>query len=253
MPGILTVRALGVTPGLQPCFQLKMQNPLHVTLYQMPSLSTLLSQYESALWLDYFALIGTLREHAVWRHEEDGEIRPNGLRKPARFIAVVEDAGAFEAFRKRAETLADLNTKWPPQFFDEVWGWARVNVGTGVHAKRLEAGLPVDVAPVKPEGREKALDVIQALEGAGHSAAVNDGHLVVTPGVRGLTIRTPGGRAFKCRAWSESGEMLHTLSVGVIVCRGIRQGVSEGGDGPRKQRKDVLHQVTSWGRISFWQ
>ena len=42
-----------------------------------------------ALWADYFGLLDTLRESAVWRWDEDGQLLDDGRRKPPRFVAVV--------------------------------------------------------------------------------------------------------------------------------------------------------------------
>lgn len=233
--------------------QLRLTQLPSILLLFMPSISTLLNQYETGLWREYHQLVDTLRAYAVWRHEEDGLKRDNGLPMPPRFVAVLESEHTFKGYAKVADMVSEINTKWPPRFYDETWGWARVHVGTGVHSKRLKTGVPVDIARVTAETEQKAIEVIQELEVAGHSGIVKDGHLIVTPGPSGLTARESGGRAFKLRAWSEEGELLHTVSVGVIVCRGIRQGVREARDAPRKRRKDSLQQVAAWEDVTFWQ
>lgn len=218
----------------------------------MPSISTALSKEESARWRKYFHLLDSLREYAVWRHEEDGEVRENGLQRPPRFVAVVEDERRFRRLVGRAETLGEMTTKWPPQFFDEVWGWGRVHVGDGRRSARLPPGLQADVVGVGGDDLGRVTGLLSELALRGHQADVVDGRLLVVPGGDGLTVRQGGGRAFRLRAWSESGELLHTLSVGAVVCRGVRQGVTEGG-GPRKQRADAMTRFGSWDGVSFWE
>ena len=216
----------------------------------MPSIETLLNPALSALWREYFTLLDGLRTRAVWRHEEDGEPRPNGAQRPPRFVAVVEDSTRFAHLQEQVAAFADLNTKWPVQLFDEVWGWGRVSVGTGTHSRRLEAGHAADVGAVKDTGA--ALRLVAILEASGHQASVIDGRLVVTPNLDGLTMRTTGGRAFRLSAWDESGTLLHSkLSVGAVVCRGVRQGIHEN-SGPRKTRSDTLEMVASWEGVTFW-
>lgn len=217
----------------------------------MPSISTALNKTLSAEWREYFALLDRLRPYAIWRHEEDGELRPNGLQRPPRFVAVVKKKETFDQLHAEAESLAHLITKWPPQFFDEVWGWGRVTVGAGSHAERLAAGLPADIGEVKPKEQKKAAKVIKQLEAAGHWGQVADGRLIITPGDSGISLRRGGGRAFRLQVWDEQGTALHRLSAGVVVCRGVHQGIHEGG-GPRKTRKDALTRITGWGEVSFW-
>lgn len=217
----------------------------------MPSLETLLNPALSAQWREYFALLDALRPRTVWRHEEDGELRPSGLQRPPRFVAVVESPERFAHLQQQTAALSDLRTKWPVQLFDEVWGWGRVSVGSGAHSRRLEAGLPADCGQVRDQGQ--AARVVAALEAAGHSVTVADGRLMVTPGAGGLTVRQGSGRAFRLAAWSESGKLLHAkLSVGAVVCRGVHQGIHES-SGPRKRRADTLHQVAAWEGMGFWQ
>lgn len=218
----------------------------------MPSISTALSKEESSRWRRYFRLVRDLREYAIWRYEEDGKPKADGSQRPPRFVAVVEDERRFHRLMQRAEVLGEMNTTWPPRFYDEIWGWGRVHVGTGSRSVRLPPGLPADVAGVEPKKGELVAPVISALEARGHEARVADGRLIVTPGPAGLTARQGGGRAFKLRVWSESGELLHTLAVGAVVCRGVRQGITEGG-GPRKQRSDALKQFAGFGGVSFWE
>ena len=146
----------------------------------MPSIETLLNPALSAQWREYFALLDALRPRAVWRHPEDGELRPSGLQRPPRFVAVVESAERFAHLQQQTAALSDLRTKWPVQLFNEVWGWGRVSVGSGSHSRRLEPGLPADCGQVTDQGQ--AARVVAALEAAGHGATVADGRLMVTPG-----------------------------------------------------------------------
>ncbi|GHG13094.1 hypothetical protein GCM10017783_26130 [Deinococcus piscis] len=220
----------------------------------MPSISTIFSPTLSAQWREYFSLLNSLRGSAIWRHEEDGESRPNGGQRPPRFVAVVDDAAHFARFQAQAEALADLNTKWPVQCFDEVWGWGRVSVGSGSRSQRLEAGLPADIGEVSTKELDKVAGVIAILEASGHWAAVADGRLMVTPGPAGLTARLGSGRAFRLAAWSESGEQLHSkLSVGVVVCRGVLRGIEDTTGRPRKQRADALPKLTNWAGVNLYQ
>lgn len=217
----------------------------------MPSITTL-NSHASSLWREYFTVVETLREYAVWRHEEDGQRHAAGSNRPPRFVAVVADQAAFEGFQQRAVALAILNTKWPIQTFDEVWGWGRVQVNSATHARRLQAGLPVTLGEV--DRPEDAAGVLAALEAAGHQAVVADGQLVVTPGPAGLTARQGGGRAFRLRAWAEDGTLLHDkLSVGVVVCRGVQRGIEDGSGRSRKTRADALVQVASWNGVTLYQ
>ncbi len=219
----------------------------------MPSVDTILSPTLSVQWREYFSLLDSLRSFAVWQHEEDGELRPNGGQRPPRFVAAVADEARFVQFQQQAAAVADLRTKWPVQVFDEVWGWGRVSVGVGSHAQRLTAGLPADLGEVTRADHKQVAGVIAALEDAGHGVRVADGRLMVTPGPAGLTIRQGSGRAFRLHVWSEQGQPLHhKLSVGAVLCRGVLRGIEDTTGRPRKQRADALKLLAAWNGVGFY-
>lgn len=219
----------------------------------MPSISTALSPELTKQWRDYFHLLDSLRGFAVWRFEEDGQPRENGTQRPPRFVAVVENPDRFAMYQQRAAEVSHLQTKWPIQFFDEVWGWGRVQVNAASHAQRLNSGEPADMGEVKPSEQHQVMQVVRVLEEAGHRAGVHDGRLVVTPGAAGLTARSGGGRAFRLHVWSQDGHQLHRLSVGAVVCRGVLQGIEDASIRPRKPRADTMTRLAGWGGVTLYQ
>lgn len=64
-----------------------------------------------ALWADYFGLLDTLRESAVWRWDEDGQLLDDGRRKPPRFVAVVDDVASWERLEARVQGLAVVQSR----------------------------------------------------------------------------------------------------------------------------------------------
>lgn len=218
----------------------------------MPSLSTALSPELSKQWRDYFHLLDTLRDYAVWRHEEDGEQRANGNQRPPRFVAVVAHPDRFALYQQRAAEFAHLQTKWPIQFHDETWGWGRVQVNNASHAQRLTTGEPTDLGAVAEADQQKAAQVVSLLQAAGHRAEVMDGRLMVTSGPQGLTARAGGGRAFRLHVWSEDGHQLHRLSVGAVVCRGVVRGIEDASSRPRKARADTMQRLVEWGGVTLY-
>lgn len=219
----------------------------------------IMTKTEAAGWRDYFALLEELRNFAVWQHEEDGEDLASGRRRPPRFVAVLEDEKAWSAFEKRVAALP-ITARYPIQMFDQVWGWARVQVNTANASKRLPVGETVVLGEVKRGEEGRASEVVAALVAAGHRASIEGdeetngaGLLSLTPQNGGLTVRWSSGRAFRLYAWSEEGEPLHQkLQCGAVVVRACGS-VEDDSARRRKPRADRLKRLTSWGEFSVWQ
>ena len=148
----------------------------------MPGLHA--SESSAALWAVYWGLIEEARAAAVWRHEEDGQLRPDGRRRPPRFVAVVEEARHLERLAARAQEVAGLPGLWPLQVYAERWEWARVQVNAASHSQRLAAGVPAVVGAVE-RGQ-----VARLAARADRAVPDRAGHAVG----RRLRQRAPGGR-----------------------------------------------------------
>ncbi|MFC6619769.1 hypothetical protein [Deinococcus radiophilus] len=218
----------------------------------------------SALWADYFRLLDTLRESAVWRWDEDGQLLDDGQRKPPRFVAVIEDAASWQRLEALVQELAVVQerTKWPIQLFNESWGWGKVSVTSAVSSRRVPPGEWLSLGVSDAASTQAAEEVVARLVAEGHKARVRQvkaqdgesgGIQLEVLAAPGLSMRWGHGRAFTLRAWDTDGVMLHRkISVGAVVVRGVQQGIHLD-QTPRKQRKDTARWVCRWDGKDYYQ
>lgn len=211
-------------------------------------------RHSSELWASYQQFLWALRPHAVWRHDQDGEQRADGRPYPPRFVAVVEDREQLAAFGQRAAALADLTVRWPVQVFPEVWGWARLAVNAAPSTRRFPVGEWVALGAVTSAEMDAAAAFIERMRAAGVEVKLQEqdgGEALRARAPFPLTVRLSTGDAWRLRAYSPEGALLHRVAVGAVVVAGLSGGVHVGTT-PRKSRKDRLEQLGTWSGVSLW-